>query len=91
MKFYDKGFITKYSDYTNVQILQAGTAILNLKIYDNQICRDTFTCQSLRSFNNEFLDKSYADSFIKDLFDNEDKEIIHRDKKNKILIKIKKD
>ncbi len=91
MKFYDKGFITKYNNYTKVQILSVGTSILSLKIYDNQICRDTFKCQSLKSFNNEFLHESYNDDFIKELFDSEDKEIIHRDKKNKILIKIKKD
>lgn len=91
MKFYDKGFITKLQNYTKVQIFSAGTSILSLKIYDNQICRDTFKCQSLKSFNNEFLHKSYDDDFIKKLFDKEDKEIIHRDKKNNILIKIKKD
>ena len=91
MKFYDKGFITKLQNYTKVQIFSAGTSILSLKIYNNQICRDTFKCQSLKSFNSEFLDKSYDDDFIKKLFDKEDKEIIHRDKKNKILIKIKKD
>ena len=91
MKFYDKGFITKYSDHTSVQILSAGVSILNLDIYENQICQKTFKCQSLKSFNNEFLDKSYEDSFIKKLFEKEEKEIIHRDKKNKILIKIKKD
>jgi len=91
MKFYDKGFITKFKDYTKVQVFSAGTSVLSLKIYDNQICKDTFSCQSLKSFNKEFLDKSYDDGFIKELFDKEDKEIIHRDKKNKILIKIKKD
>ena len=91
IKFYDKGFISKYDNYTSVQILSAGTSVFNLKIYDNRICRDTFKCQSLKSFNKEFLDKSYEDNFIKKLFDNEDKEITHRDKKNNILIKIKKD
>lgn len=91
MKFYDKGFITKHANYTNVQILQAGTSVLNLKIYDNQICSDTFKCQSLKSFNNDYLHKSYEDDFIKKLFDKDEKEIIHKDKKNNILIKIKKD
>jgi len=91
MKFYDKGFITKFTNYTNVQIFSAGTSVLNLKLYDKQICRDTFECQNLKSFNSEFLHKSYEENFIKELFDNENKEIIHRDKKNKILIKITKD
>jgi len=91
MKFYDRGFISKYTNYTNVQIFSVGTSILNLKIYENQICSDTFKCQSLKSFNNEFLHKSYKADFIKTLFDKEEKEIVHRDKINKILIKIKKD
>ena len=91
MKFYDRGFISKYTSYTNVQIFSVGTLILNLKIYENQICSDTFKCQSLKSFNNEFLHKSYEANFIKTLFDKEEKEIVHRDKTNKILIKIKKD
>ena len=91
MKFYDKGFITKYGNHTSIQILSTGVSVLNLDIYENQICSDTFKCQSLKSFNNEFLHKSYKDNFIKELFDKEDKEIIHRDRINKILIKIKKD
>lgn len=74
-----------------MQILSAGTSVLSLKIYDNQICRDTFECQSLKSFNREFLDESYEDNFLKELFEKEDKEVTHRDKKNNILIKIKKD
>lgn len=91
MKFYDRGFINKYNEYTQVQIFSAGTVVLNLKIYDNQICRDTFACQSLKSFNNDYLDKNYEDDFLKKLFEKEEKNIIHRDKKNGILIKIKKD
>ena len=91
MKFYDKGFITKYSNYTNVQILSTGVSVLNLDIYDNQVCQDIFKCQSLKSFNSEFLHKSYKETFIKELFEKDGKEIIHRDKKNRILIKIKKD
>ena len=91
MKFYDKGFIAKYGNHTSVQILSAGTTVLNLKIYENQICSDTFSCQSLKSFNKDYLNESYEDNFIKELFEKEEKEIIHRDKKNKILIKIKKD
>ncbi len=91
MKFFDKGFISKYQDHTEVQILSAGTAVLKLKIYENQICRDTFECQSLESFNNEFLHPSYDKNFIKELFENNDKEISHRDRINKILIKIRKD
>ncbi len=91
MKFYDKGFISNFNNYTEVQILSAGTSVLKLKIYENQICKDTFKCQSLKSFNKEFLHYSYEDKFLKELFEKDGKEIVHRDKKNKILIKIIKD
>jgi len=91
MKFYDKGFISKYKNYTDVQIFSAGTSILNLKIYDNQICRDTFKCQSLKSFNTQYLNFKYRDDFLKKLFNDDRKKVIFRDRKNKILIKIIKD
>jgi hypothetical protein len=91
MKFYDKGFIYKYTDYTQVQVFSAGTVVLNLKIYENQICKDTFECQSLEAFNKDFLHKSYNKNFLRELFLKDGKEIIHRDKQNGILIKIKKD
>ena len=91
MKFYDKGFIYKYQDYLDVQIFSAGTVILNMKIYEDRICKDTFKCQELKAFNKEFLHKSYEDQFLKKLFEKNQKNITHRDKKNKILIKIKKD
>lgn len=91
MKFYDKGFISKYIDYTQVQIFSAGTAVLNLKIYKNQICQSTFECQSLQSFNNDYLHSSYDKNFLRELFLKDEKEIIHRDKENRILIKIRKD
>lgn len=91
IKFYDKGFISKFQNYTKVEILSAGTTVLSLKIYEDRICQATFECQNLDAFNNDFLHKSYDKQFLKQLFDREDKEVIHRDKKNKILIKIKKD
>lgn len=91
LKFYDKGFISKFANFTEVQILSAGTAVLKLKIYDDKICRDTFECQSFSVFNSEFLDSSYDDNFIKDLFESEQKETTFKDTEHKILIKIKKD
>ncbi|WP_421715496.1 hypothetical protein [Arcobacter arenosus] len=91
LKFYDKGFISRYSNYTEVQILSAGTAVLKLKIYEDRICRDTFECQASRVFNEEYLNRNYDENFLKNLFESDKKEIIHRDKENGILIKIKKD
>lgn len=91
MKFYDKGFITKFEDYTKVQVLSTGVTILELDIYENQICKDTFKCQSAKSFNEEFLHKSYKNNFLKALFEKEEKETTFRDMQNNILIKIKRD
>lgn len=91
MKFYDKGFIYEYDDYTQVQIFSAGAAVLDLKIYEDQICRSTFECQDLQTFNTNFLHKSYDENFLKELFNKKEKNIVHRDRENRILIKIKRD
>lgn len=91
MKFYDKGFIYKYDDYTQVQIFSAGTVVLDMKIYEDRVCKSTFKCQDLKTFNKENLDKSYNEMFLKNLFDKNEKEVVHRDKKNNILIKIRRD
>ena len=91
MKFYDKGFIYKYQDYIDVQIFSAGTVILNMKIYEDRICKDAFRCQTLKAFNKEFLHESYNDLFLKELFEKNQQNITHKDKEHKILIKIKKD
>jgi len=91
MKFYDKGFIYKYDNYTQVQIFQAGTSVLDMKIYEDRVCKSTFECQSLKNFNKDNLSSSYDDNFIKELFERNEKEVVFRDKKNNILIKIRRD
>ncbi len=91
MKFYDKGFIYKYKEFTQVQIFSAGTAVLDMKIYDDKICRSTFECKDLKTFNKENLSSTYPDNFLKELFEKNQKEIIHSDKPNNILIKIIRD
>ena len=91
MKFYDKGFINKYDKYTQVQIFSAGTIVLDMKIYENKICKSTFKCQDLKTFNKENLNESYDEAFLKNLFDKNQKEVIHKDRQNNILIKIRRD
>lgn len=46
---------------------------------------------SSKTFNKEYLHSSYDDDFLRRVFESEDKDIVYRDKKNRILIKIKKD
>lgn len=91
MKFYDKGFISKFHNHTKVEVFSAGVSVLTLKLFEDQICKDTFECQSSKAFNKEFLNENYDEDFLKNLFEKEQKEIVHRDKENRILIKIIKD
>ena len=86
MKFNDKGFIFKFKDYTQVQIFSAGVAVLDMKIYEDKVCKSTFKCQ-----DKENLSSTYPNNFLKSLFDKKNKEIIHKDSKNNILIKIIRD
>jgi hypothetical protein len=91
MKFYDKGFIKQYPNYVQVQIFSAGTLVLNLKIYSDRICKDTFECQSLSSFNKQYLNASYDDDFLQKLFSQKENPIYFKDSDNKIIIKVTKD
>lgn len=86
-----KDLFLNSKDYTQVQIFSAGVAILDMKIYEDKICRSTFKCQDLKTFNRENLSSTYPDNFLKELFERNEREIIHRDIENGILIKIKGD
>ena len=87
MKFYDKGFISKYEDYIHLQIFEVGQIVLDLKIYKDEVCKSTLECLSSREFNEQYLDSSYKDEFLYNLFSKN--EIYFKDKKKNILIKVK--
>ncbi|MEA2017310.1 MAG: hypothetical protein U9N59_02580 [Campylobacterota bacterium] len=87
MKFYDKGFITKYDDYIHLQIFNVGQLVLNLKIYKDEICKGTLQCISSKEFNKQYFSESYRDDFLYNLFSQN--KIYHKDKNNNILIKVK--
>jgi hypothetical protein len=89
MKFYDKGFITHYDDYTHLQVLNLGNVVLDLEIYKNKICKGILQCLGGKDFNNQYLSSKYDDNFMFELF--KKKNIYFKDKQNNILIKIKKD
>lgn len=91
MKFYDKGFISVFPFYTHLQIFSAGSLVLDLKVYEDRICKSTFECLSPKAFNTEFLHSSYEKDFFKKLLEQKEKKIVFRDKNNHILIKITKD
>ncbi|MEA1915182.1 MAG: hypothetical protein U9N30_07680 [Campylobacterota bacterium] len=86
MKFYDVGFVSRFQNHTEVQIYSAGASILQLKIYKDRVCRDTFECQSLKEFNASNLHKSYAEDFLYQLF--QQSKINYTDTKNRIRIKV---
>lgn len=90
MKFYDNGFIKKFPNYTNVQIYSAGQVVLDLSLYDNQICQSTFKCLDIKTFNQEYLNLNSSDNILKKIFDDNKEVVRYRDKKSNILIKINK-
>ena len=87
MKFYDKGFITKYEDNIHLQIFNAGQMVLNLNIYKDEVCQGTLQCMSSKEFNTQYFHPSYNDDFLYNLFSQN--KIYFKDKENKILIKVK--
>lgn len=87
MKFYDKGFITKYEDNIHLQIFNAGQMVLNLKIYKDEVCQGTLQCMSSKEFNSLYFHTSYKDNFLYNLFSQN--KIYFKDRENNILIKVK--
>jgi len=86
MKYHDNGFIVYYNNYVHLQLLNVGNVILDLSIYKNKICEGTFRCTSSKKFNKEYINSTYSDDFLYNLFTS--KNIYFKDKKNKILIKV---
>jgi len=89
IKFYDKGFITKYDDYIHLQIFSVGVVVLDLKIYKDEICKDSLRCMNSDEFNTKYISSEYEKDFLYKLFLQEN--IYFKDKKKKIFIKVKKD
>ncbi|MEA3315314.1 MAG: hypothetical protein U9Q30_05610, partial [Campylobacterota bacterium] len=68
LKFYDKGFLTKYDDFIDLKIFTAGQLVLELKIYKDKVCKDSFRCVSSKEFNSIYFDSSYKNKFLYELF-----------------------
>jgi len=86
MKFYDTGFILKYNDMIELNMLEAGNSVLHLKIYKNKICSSTFKCLTSKEFNKNYLNEKYNDNFLYNLFSKD--KIYFKDKTNHIFIKV---
>jgi len=87
LKFYDKGFINTYDDHIHLQIFEVGQVVLDLLIYKDKICENSFKCMDAESFNAKYLDSSYKEDFLYNLFSQ--KNIYYKDKEHGILIKVK--
>lgn len=86
MKFYDKGFITKYEDKIHLTIFSFGQVALDIDIYQDRICQSTLACLTSREFNVKYLSSSYQDDFLYELFSASN--INFKDKQNQIKIKV---
>lgn len=85
-KFYDKGFITKYTNRINLTIFSFGQVALKLDVYPDKVCESTLRCLDTEEFNAKYLSKSYKKDFLYKLLQ---KNVINfQDKENNIRIKV---
>ena len=68
MKYNDHGFIFYYDDYIQLQLLNFGNLVLDLSIYKDKICTNKFQCIAAEKFNKKYINESYEQSFLYDLF-----------------------
>ena len=86
LKFYDKGFITKYTDKVNLTIFSFGKIVLSLDVYEDRVCESTFKCLHAKEFNTKYLSSEYRDDFLYKLLLQDS--INFKDKNNGIRIKL---
>jgi hypothetical protein len=86
LKFYDKGFLERYEDNVKLTILNLGVVVTEMTIYKNKVCKNFVLCYDGDTFNDNFLNKSYAKDFLYTLFTQDN--ISFKDPKNGILIKV---
>ncbi|PID48011.1 MAG: hypothetical protein CR967_02120 [Proteobacteria bacterium] len=65
LKYADNGFIRRFGDDLQVQLFNAGSLALELKI-SKDICINGI-CYSKRQFNSKFLHSVYPDDFLENL------------------------
>ncbi|MBX7490322.1 hypothetical protein [Helicobacter turcicus] len=53
-KFYDLGFVKSYTDYTSLEIFNAGAALLKMDCYKDKICLNT-QCYAKDSITRKFF------------------------------------
>lgn len=90
LKFNDKGFVSKFDDYFQLQIYNAGFVAIELKIYKDKVCKGLFACQDSKQFNLEQFGSGYKDDFLFDLLSKMDDTGINF-KDNGTIIKISKE
>ncbi len=86
LKFYDKGFIERYDHKIKLTVLNLGVVVTDMEIYQNKVCKNFAVCFDSATFNDKFLDKSYDNDFLYNLFTQEN--IYFKDKEHGVLIKV---
>jgi len=105
-KFADTGFIRHSKSSVTLELYEASTAIASLVIGKKTICKDKFKCMGAKKFNEIYLNINYPDDTLYRIVNgfrlpkvlqksgieyNIDNQMIRfSDKKNNILIKIRK-
>ena len=66
--FSDTGFLVKYTNSLNLNVLAMGKSVLDLKVKQNEddVCVGSL-CNTKHGFNQSFLDGRYPDSFIQNI------------------------
>jgi hypothetical protein len=86
IKFYDKGFIKKYDDFIELNILNAGKSVLYLKIYKDKVCTSLLKCISSKDFNKQYFNTNLQDDFLYNIFSQN--KIYFKDKQRHTFIKV---
>ena len=105
-KFADTSFVRYTKSSVTLELYEASNAVTSLEISEKNICQSEFKCMSAKEFNRRYLHTSYPDNTLyrivtgsklpktlqKDgiVYDVDTQTIRFSDKKNSILIKIRK-
>ena len=105
-KFADTSFVRYTKSSVTLELYEASNAVTSLEISEKNICQSEFKCMNAQEFNRRYLHESYPDNTLykivtgsklpktlqKDgiVYDVDTQTIRFSDKKNSILIKIRK-
>ena len=68
MKYADMGFISNSKSNVKIEIYAAGQPLVAWEINALNICMSTLKCMEKQDFNKEFLNTSYPDTLLENIF-----------------------